>query len=129
MEKILHRSMLILPAHVRRFVEKAYLRGADAILLDLEDAVPPGEKDGARIVVRESIAMAGKGGADVLVRINNEPSLWAPDMDAAWDLRFWMLEQVKRRFDAEGVEIPFPYRTVVYKKDLPPPRQETAAEE
>jgi len=51
--------------------------------------------------------------------------VWAPDMDSAWDLRFWMLEQVKRRFDAEGVEIPFPYRTLVYKKDLPPPPRET----
>jgi len=29
-------------------------------------------------------------------------------------------KSVKKRFDAEGVEIPFPYRTVVYKKDLPP---------
>ncbi|HBH05076.1 MAG TPA: mechanosensitive ion channel protein MscS [Flavobacteriales bacterium] len=27
---------------------------------------------------------------------------------------------IKNRFDAEGIEIPFPYRTIVYKKDLPP---------
>ncbi len=35
-------------------------------------------------------------------------------MQAHWDL----LESVKRRFDAEGVEIPFPYRTIVYKNDI-----------
>ncbi len=49
--------------------------------------------------------------------------IWTPDMNEAWQARFWILEHVKKRFDAEGVEIPFPYRTVVFKKDLPaPPR-------
>jgi small-conductance mechanosensitive channel len=33
------------------------------------------------------------------------------------------LEAVKKRLDAEGVEIPFPYRTIVCKKDLPANRQ------
>ncbi|MFC1883850.1 mechanosensitive ion channel family protein [Thermodesulfobacteriota bacterium] len=49
--------------------------------------------------------------------------LWVPDADSFFLAKFWMLEQVKKRFDQEGVEIPFPYRTVVYKKDLPPPRR------
>jgi len=52
--------------------------------------------------------------------------IWAPDMDSAWQTRFWVLEHVKKRFDKEGVEIPFPYRTLVYKKDLAPPRREDA---
>ena len=50
--------------------------------------------------------------------------VWMPDQDTAWQTRFWLFENVKKRFDREGVEIPFPYRTVVYKKDLPPPRRE-----
>ena len=50
--------------------------------------------------------------------------IWTHDSDEAWACRFWLLEQVKKRFDAEGVEIPFPYRTVVYKKDLPPAPRE-----
>jgi citrate lyase subunit beta / citryl-CoA lyase len=75
--------MMILPVHVRRFVEKSYLRGADAIVLDMEDAVPPAEKHEARKMVKESVRIAGRGGADVLVRVNNEPSLLFDDLDAS----------------------------------------------
>jgi len=47
--------------------------------------------------------------------------LWVPKPDEMRLARFWLLEKVKKRFDEEGVEIPFPYRTIVYKKDLPLP--------
>ncbi len=46
--------------------------------------------------------------------------IWTSDMDGSWAAKYWLLESVKKRFDATGVEIPFPYRTVVYKNDLPP---------
>jgi citrate lyase subunit beta / citryl-CoA lyase len=83
METRLQRSFLILPVNVPRFVEKAYLRGADAIVLDLEDAVPPSEKSEARKLVKESISIAGRGGADIFVRVNNEPSLLDDDVEAS----------------------------------------------
>jgi small conductance mechanosensitive channel len=50
--------------------------------------------------------------------------VWVPDVNAMWLARFWLLENIKKRFDMEGVEIPFPYRTVVFKKDLPHARRE-----
>ena len=50
--------------------------------------------------------------------------IWVPNVENAWLARFTLLENIKKRFDKEGVEIPFPYRTLVYKKDLPAARRE-----
>jgi citrate lyase subunit beta/citryl-CoA lyase len=77
------RSSLILPVNVPRFVEKAAFRGADAVVLDLEDSVPAAEKASARRLVREALALAGRGGAEVLVRVNNDPARLWDDVDAA----------------------------------------------
>jgi citrate lyase subunit beta/citryl-CoA lyase len=77
------RSLLILPVNVPRFVEKAYTRGADSIMLDLEDAVPQDQKQRAREMVKDSIAVAGRGGVDVFVRVNNEEALLWDDVAAS----------------------------------------------
>lgn len=44
--------------------------------------------------------------------------VWTNTNDDAFSLQCDVLESVKKRFDREGVEIPFPYRTLVDKKDL-----------
>jgi citrate lyase subunit beta/citryl-CoA lyase len=75
------RSSLILPVNVPRFVEKAWTRGADAVVLDLEDSVPTAEKASARELVPSSLAIAGRGGAEVLVRVNNDLALLADDIE------------------------------------------------
>lgn len=48
------RSWLFAPGHNERFVQKAFDVGADVVLLDLEDAVPPDLKDRARALVKEA---------------------------------------------------------------------------
>jgi citrate lyase subunit beta/citryl-CoA lyase len=77
------RSSLILPVNVPRFVERAHTRDADAVTLDLEDSVPPAEKAGARERVKGSLALVARGGAEVMVRINNDPALMTEDVDAS----------------------------------------------
>lgn len=80
---LVRRSTLILPVNVPRFVEKAHLRGADAVMLDLEDAVPPQEKARARRLIREAIPLVSRGGAEVFVRVNHDPAHLADDLEAA----------------------------------------------
>jgi small-conductance mechanosensitive channel len=41
--------------------------------------------------------------------------VWAASNDDAFILQCDILESVKKRFDREGIEIPFPYRTLVFK--------------
>jgi citrate lyase subunit beta/citryl-CoA lyase len=64
-------------------VEKAYTRGADCIVMDLEDSVPEAEKEAARALVKESIPVVGKGGGDVAVRINRPISQATLDLEAS----------------------------------------------
>ena len=45
------RSLMYVPVNVDKFIDKAPTRGADVIQLDLEYAVPIGEKDKARTLV------------------------------------------------------------------------------
>jgi len=77
------RSLLYVPASSERFLAKAHERGADAIILDLEDAVAPAQKDAARARLGDAIAMARRGGATIFVRINSEPARIWLDADAA----------------------------------------------
>ena len=76
------RSLLFVPANVPEYIDKAHLRGADAIVLDLEDSVPPGEKAAARERVASVAATLSARGVDVVVRINASLRLAAPDLEA-----------------------------------------------
>lgn len=52
--------------------------------------------------------------------VNMRLLFWCVDRKLCYITGCELRESVKKRFDAEGVEIPFPYRTIVYKKDLAP---------
>ncbi|BCM17681.1 HpcH/HpaI aldolase/citrate lyase family protein [Mesorhizobium sp. J8] len=77
------RSLLFVPAHIPRFVETAHERGADGVILDLEDSVPQDQKAGARRQLPESAAKVARKGASVLVRVNRSLRALAADLDAA----------------------------------------------
>lgn len=73
------RSLLFLPATSRHLVAKAAQRGADALIIDLEDSVPPARKSEAREMAAGALA-ALEGQVPLLVRVNAEPALLAQDV-------------------------------------------------
>lgn len=50
--------------------------------------------------------------------INLRLYFWVSAPKKAWFTGYELIEQIKKEFDKQGIEIPFPYRTIVYKKDL-----------
>ncbi|NNU44747.1 HpcH/HpaI aldolase/citrate lyase family protein [Ramlibacter montanisoli] len=76
-------SMLFVPADQERFLAKAGQRGADALILDLEDAVARPAKAGARANLASFTQRLKSAGVPIYIRVNNEPELLAGDLQAA----------------------------------------------
>ena len=114
------RSWLFVPANNPRRVEKAFASAADAIILDLEDAVPQSEKAAAR-----AAAVLALGGSDrpqlVYVRVNaldtahafddletvvaaNPDGIMLPMTASARDVQTldWLLTQFERKSGSDG---------------------------
>ena len=77
-------SLLFVPADTDRFLAKAGQRGADGLILDLEDAVAPSAKAAARANLAAFVPrLQADAGVPIYVRVNNEPDLLAADLEAA----------------------------------------------
>lgn len=70
------RSILYLPAANARAIEKARGLGSDAVILDLEDAVAPEAKPGAREAAIAAAAAGGWGARLLLIRVNGLATPW-----------------------------------------------------
>lgn len=86
---------------------------ARRLILDEADKCPYIDKEAAD---GPAVKVISHGDFAIGLRIY----IWVKTVNDMWSARFWLLENIKKRFDKEGIEIPFPYRTIVYKKDLPP---------
>jgi len=75
-------AMFVTPTNPR-FIDKAWTRGGDVYILDIEDSIAPAEKERCRTLIRESIQKANKGGASIYVRINK------PFVDADLPYAVW----------------------------------------
>ena len=62
---------------------KAAGRGADALILDMEDAVAPSAKLEARATIRRQLDELAPSGLEIWIRVNNDPGLLTEDLDVA----------------------------------------------
>ena len=86
------RSLMFVPGHRPRMVQRALGLGEfapnalDVAILDLEDGVPPDEKDRARAAIASVLAArSNEAGPAYYVRVNRDPG--ASDADLAAVLR------------------------------------------
>lgn len=73
------RSVLYMPGSNLRALEKARSLNADALILDLEDAVAPSSKAMARELVCDAIATGGYGHRELVIRTNSLASEWGEE--------------------------------------------------
>lgn len=66
----MRRSLLFIPGNNPGMLVSADIHGADAVILDLEDAVAPTEKDAARLLVRNALRAMPDLRVEVIVRVN-----------------------------------------------------------
>ena len=74
------RSLLFIPALATAMMAKAHERGADALVVDLEDSIPPERKREARPMAIEAVKSLARHGATVMLRVNASPDLWRDDL-------------------------------------------------
>lgn len=84
----LRRSLHFVPGANARMLEKSLALPADALVLDLEDAVTPDRKDDARAVVRNWLDTVDFGRQEVVVRANPLDTPWGrADLETLLDGR------------------------------------------
>ncbi len=82
------RSVLYMPGSNARALEKAREIAADALILDLEDAVAPDSKEMARAQVCAAVKAGGYGRRELIIRTNGIETPWfAADLAAAVDAK------------------------------------------
>ncbi|RMF72615.1 MAG: CoA ester lyase [Alphaproteobacteria bacterium] len=77
------RSVLYMPGINTRAMEKAKTLDCDGVILDLEDAVAPDDKERARQLVADAVRAGGFGHREVAIRVNRLDTRWGREDVAA----------------------------------------------
>jgi citrate lyase subunit beta/citryl-CoA lyase len=75
----LRRSQLVTPGASEKMIAKALAVDCDSLVIDLEDAIPPGKKAEARQILRNALSGAQARAKELGVRINGLDTPWCLD--------------------------------------------------
>lgn len=78
----LRRNLLFIPGNNPAMLQNGGVFEADSVILDLEDAVAPSEKDAARLLVAQALTSVDYGKSEIIVRINGLDSFGGEDIEA-----------------------------------------------
>ncbi|AOE49645.1 HpcH/HpaI aldolase/citrate lyase family protein [Kangiella sediminilitoris] len=83
------RTMLYVPTHVDRYMEKARTLDADSIIFDFQESVPPQYKEAGRDILRRELSQSTDyNHSELVVRINPIDGEWGKgDLEAIADLK------------------------------------------
>lgn len=73
-ETYLMRSLMFVPANNEKFLESSVKRDADVLLLDIEDSVPPFDKQQARNNIKQFVERSDVKGRMIFPRVNDRES-------------------------------------------------------
>ncbi len=80
--------MLFLPGNNPNMIVNGGILGSDSIILDLEDAVAPDQKDAARELVKNALGAVDFGKCEIIIRINGlDTPYWQEDLEELIPLR------------------------------------------
>ena len=82
MDLKLRRSILFIPGNNPGMLQNGGVFGADSVILDLEDAVAPTEKDAARFLIAHALRTVDYGCSEKVIRINPLDTFAAEDIKA-----------------------------------------------
>ena len=84
----MRRTMMFLPGNNPNMIMNGGLLGSDSVILDLEDAVAPDQKDAARDLVKNALKSLDFGNCEIIVRINSlDTPYWKEDIEEILPLR------------------------------------------
>jgi citrate lyase subunit beta / citryl-CoA lyase len=128
-----YRTVISVPGNKPSWFAKAAAAGADCLCLDLEDSVPPAEKDTARAAIRDAIGLlaeqhprvglfvrpnalgTGETGADLeAVVVPGLTGVFAPKVGSAVDVHKYdaLVDHFERRGGVRGIEYILPIETI-----------------
>ena len=115
------RSLLFVPGDSEKLILKAYASAADAVIVDLEDAVAPDRKQAARQITTELLAAPERGKKPIFVRVNAfDTGVTTVDLAAIMAAKPWGIMLPKWQDEADTTRLGHYLDALETREDIAP---------